>query len=77
MKISVEEKHIKTGTAGSCFSCPVALAVREATGAKDVWVGSHIRVNGRLYAVSDAVLDFIRIFDDLEEGYPFSFYLDS
>lgn len=86
MIVQVRQKHIKAGRRANCRRCPIAMAVREATGFKGVVVGSHIYANvpkGWLwfnqlpdkYKMTQACLKFIRLFDRGQAVEPFSFRL--
>jgi len=89
MIIQVKKKHIKAGKRANCRRCPIAMAVREATGFKGVVVGSHIYTNihkdhiwfnqlgskSARYKMTQACLKFIRLFDAGQPVKPFSFRL--
>lgn len=79
MKIQVTQKHIDDGKAGSCMTCPVALAITEATGYKVKVNQLHIRFIDfyRLYPTPVSVYTFIRLFDETNlKPDPFEFELD-
>ena len=77
MKIEVTAAHIEQGIAFSCENCPVALALREATG--DRWSADTavlIRDDGAMNVTPDAVARFIGDFDHFHTVEPFSFNLE-
>src|SRR5271157_4157239 len=85
MRIRVTKGDIEAGVQGNSFRCPVALAVRRAFKADEVWVREIIIVTkGRLQRACVAppeVEDFIELYDsailEFESPKPFSFTLDS
>ena len=77
MKIDVTELDIENGKCGVAFSCPVALAVRRATGITRVYVGSrHLEIGDRRMAIPIPVRRFITCFDAEIPVGPFSFELE-
>jgi len=85
VRIRVTKGDIEAGVQGNSFRCPVALAVRRAFKADEVWVREIIIVTkGRLRRTCVAppeVQDFLERFDsailEFECPKPFSFTLDS
>jgi len=85
MRIRVTKGDIEAGVQGNSFRCPVALAVRRAFRADEVWVREIIVVTkGRLRrtcVTPPEVESFIERFDsailEFESPRPFSFILDS
>ena len=85
IRIRVTKGDIEVGIQGNSFRCPVALAVRRAFKADEVWVREIIIVTkGRLRRTCVAppeVQDFLERFDsailEFESPKPFSFTLDS
>ena len=86
IKIKVKQDHINRGDPCSSDSCPIALAVIEATGAKpdSVSVGysgiSIFSEDGNVrkaYCKTPQIArTFIRLFDDYEKVSPFEFEAD-
>ncbi len=85
VRIRVTKGDIEAGVQGNSFRCPVALAVRRAFKADEVWVREIIIVTkGRLRRTCVAppeVQDFLERFDsailEFESPKPFTFTLDS
>lgn len=76
MKVHVTPKHINQGSKFNCESCPVALALREAT---KKWVrvyGSQLNVGHIIYKTPDIVISFLTDFDSGRDVKPFSFELE-
>ena len=68
LRIEVTERNIKRGHREEMDSCPIAMAVRRETRARDVSVASEIRVtlrNGErgTYALTQRADNFIETFD--------------
>jgi hypothetical protein len=68
--VQVEQWQIDEGVAGSCYYCPVALALVKATGDKDANVVEqewrlYLSVWGRLMPAPESVRHFVRRFDAL------------
>ena len=81
MKIQVTAEDIKNGNRNSCYTCPIALAIRRSRGRISAVTPSLIYIDG-LYsgaiATPDVVRDFIALFDAfyrMEQPQPFSFEL--
>lgn len=77
MLIEVTREDIDHGLAGSCGSCPVALAIRRRF--PDGWVRVGIRcvyAGGRAYHLPSGAIEFIERFDGGMPVEPFSFELD-
>lgn len=76
MKISVTKSDIEKGLLGDPFSCPVARAIRRASG-KDFWVRYAWICNnsGYVHDLPIAAQKFINRFDDELPVKPFSFNL--
>jgi len=85
MRIRVTKGDIEAGVQGNSFRCPVALAVRRAFKADEVWVREIIIVTKgglrRTCVAPPEVQDFIEVYDsailEFESPRPFSFTLDS
>ena len=79
MIIKVTQEHIDAGTRKSCFHCPIALAVKEAT-----CMDPAVRPYGvRFYAYPKYIIElpnsairFIENFDNHVPVKPFEFNLD-
>ena len=84
MRIRVTQQDIDEGVQSNCFHCPVALAIKRAFKAAEVWVREIIIVrkagSQRTYVTPTAAVDFIERFDsamlEFESPKPFSFTLD-
>jgi hypothetical protein len=74
MKVRVLRKHIEEGKPQSATSCPIALALREATGCKKVEVSgfNDITVGGVSFETSRSADAFIREFDAQRPVKPFT-----
>ena len=85
MRIRVTKGDIEAGVQGNSFRCPVALAVRRAFKADQVWVREIIIVTKgglrRTCVTPPEVESFVERFDsailEFECPKPFSFTLDS
>lgn len=89
MIIQVKQSHIDRGRRLECRRCPIAMAVREATGFKGVFVGGDICTNvppdhiwfnqlndtSERFVVTRACRKFIDRFDRGNSVKPFSFRL--
>ena len=81
MKIKVTSDHITRGRPLTGCLCPVALAVKEQTGAKYVRVGLNTASIGKhvldniVYVLPPEVEKFIFNFDGLRDVSPFEFEL--
>lgn len=80
MKIAVTRGHIARGTRRECSLCPIALAVREALGAKAVSVDDMditVETAGGVYRCNTpkSAEEFIYHYDDGESVEPFEFEL--
>lgn len=77
MNVQVSKGHIETGQKQKCQSCPVALALAEATGVLWHVTPSYLIVwRGRLVphvTTPEEVQRFIRDFDAGKAVQPFSF----
>lgn len=79
--IKVNKRHIRDGQPGIADRCPVALAIREATGQYAAIRPDHIDVVKGLLNVKQvktprSVRRFVNKFDRTDHGSPFNFYLD-
>jgi hypothetical protein len=68
--VRVTEKHIRTGIAGDCNYCAVAMALDEATGDTECSVGEidwilHLCVRGRVIVAPPEVRRFVYDLDGL------------
>jgi hypothetical protein len=80
MRIEVKQEHIDKGIRAKCTTCPVALAIHEATSGElgtvyvdvtTVFVGSMTSIPLPIVAI-----EWIAEFDYQGTGEPFSFELD-
>ena len=76
MKIIVTQEDIDRGEPTECGRCPVARAIKRATGRKrlKVWTAMVI-ISQKRFSLSQRVTDFIYAFDNAEPVKPFSFSL--
>lgn len=64
MKINVTQKHIDDGKKRISDSCPIALAIKAATGRRAVLVsGNEAQFGGKKYPLPTKARNFIRRFD--------------
>lgn len=79
LTVHVTEKHIRAGSKSNCFTCPVALALKDASG-KPWNVGTTgvfpIPDSDRNMRLPEEVTRFIRSFDLELPVKPFTFTLD-
>jgi hypothetical protein len=76
MLIKVTEDDIKHGERGICNTCPVARAIRRATGAKYIAVDwCAIDIGDKLYDTPRSAARFIYDFDNGLKVEPFEFEL--
>lgn len=77
MKIEVTQEHIDGGEMTNPISCPVALALAEATGLEfwSVW-GDHAERDRALIDLPKEAADFVGFFDQGDSVQPFSFDFD-
>lgn len=77
MKIKVLQHHIDEGTRQNAYFCAIALAIREQTGAGDVFVAPYSWVDGKCYMLTSEAKSFMCCFDRgcTEHLYPFEFDL--
>jgi hypothetical protein len=71
--VRVTAEHIRSGLAGDCFRCAVALALDEATGDDECMVGEidwilHLRVWNRVIVAPPEVRRFVFDLDGLDRG---------
>lgn len=66
LELTVTQQHIDAGNPGDCYQCPVALALKEATGLCWKVHEDHLYCHERDYHVQppQKVVDFIRAYDD-------------
>lgn len=80
VRIEVTQNDIRKGKRGSCFNCPIARAVKRATGCKDVDVDSDGTIsleNGEVVIPSSIKRErFIEKFDDKEKVSPIVFLVN-
>jgi hypothetical protein len=79
--IDVTQDDIDHGTAGNCWACPVARAVRRVLGLEDIGVGTTDMDLGQgtkviVVPTPDVAADFMTAFDTGKKVAPFSFTLD-
>lgn len=73
MRIKVTRRHIREGRRASMFSCPVALAIKEACDAKNVSVDEDwIEINGVVCKPTKKMRAFIFAFDHRLPVKPFN-----
>ena len=76
MHIEVTQYDIDHGSVGSCYRCPVAIAVKRHTHARWVTVTpEEIDIEGESYTTPREVARFIRHFDKRSAKKPFTFEL--
>lgn len=77
MKINVTRHHISNGSRGSCVGCPIALAVLEATGEREVLVTStSVMIGSVEHRLPTSAYAFMSDFDQEHQNVePFSFDL--
>jgi len=75
MKIHVTEKHIINGKTTNPWQCPVALAIKEATGRKPTVISEWYSFNNEELPLPEKVTKFIDNFDRGKKVKPFSFVL--
>lgn len=75
--VHVKQKHIKRGVYGSCSRCPIALAVKERIGRRNVWAAPRcIQIGEKTFVTPPKSVDtFIKRFDNYLKVNPFSFKL--
>lgn len=78
-RFEVTQSHIDAGRRGSCYHCPVGLALRDC-GAGFYWVAGYhvIRCQDKEldYATSRRLCDMISAYDSLGPMYPCTIILD-
>lgn len=80
MKIEVTQEHIDSGNRGSCLSCPIALAIMQATGEPRVDVGfNSARIGDMVYRLPLTAQGFIGRFDSNHpcRVEPFTFHISN
>lgn len=76
MKIEVTARDIEKGLPEDKCGCPVALAIRRATGLEvSVWCSMSVKVGREYIDLPDEAEDFINRFDQGEPVQPFTFDL--
>lgn len=81
IKIDVTEADIASGERGSACDCPIAIAIRRATGCSRVYVSydwPRFTFAGKIYDISfenTKAYDFVSAFDNGHLVQPFSFEL--
>lgn len=74
MKIYVRRRHIRQGTPGKAFSCPIALAVAEIVGKVPDVENEVIYIgDGSFYVLPRSARRFIARFDFGKPVKPFAF----
>lgn len=77
MTIEVKAKHIQNGRKFECDRCPVALAVKEASGDMAARATlDFLEFNKRTYTIPEKVREWIMDFDGEEKVQPFTFEID-
>lgn len=65
MVIKVTKEHIRRGVKGKTDRCPLALAIREATGNREAWVDNYKGgAKGRVFLLNEKARKFVRKFDN-------------
>jgi hypothetical protein len=76
--IEITKEDIAAGDTDNCTTCPVALAMRRATG--ELWSVDYLEVNrrrdGAAVVLPELVTDWIERFDIHEEVLPLQFELE-
>lgn len=76
MRIKVTAEDIKAGIRRDGMACPVALAIKRATGESDVLVGlEDANIGGYVFPLPTKARNFIPRFDDLCEVKPIEFVM--
>lgn len=76
IKVSVTMAHILVGRRANCINCPVALAMRDATGENRTRAYNyHALVGDVYYRLPERAKRWISKFDEGGEIKPFNFYL--
>lgn len=84
MIINVTQEDIENGIRHSCFSCPIALAVKRETGCNCSVESANFHLKARIFMMGSyeayfpgkEAEDFINNFDGGKPVKPFSFELD-
>jgi hypothetical protein len=77
MLIKVTEDHIENGRRHETCRCPIALAIKEATGCSNVSVGQQSATIGvYTHILPKEAGDFVRDFDHRKKVVPFEFELE-
>ncbi len=79
VKVDVTEEDITRGVRGSCTACPVALALRRATGTNWASVDDSVMESAHSFNRAETppeVVKFIYLFDAQGRVEPFSFEVD-
>lgn len=63
IEVFVTEQDIRNGRRNNATGCPIALAVRRATGCKDVEVSSDVTIKGQMACSDEHVKRFVIAFD--------------
>lgn len=76
MEITITKKHISQGEPKSKKTCPIALAIKEQTGYKTVFVRNYgIIIGSKRFWMPDIAAKFVNYFDLNKEVKPFKFSL--
>lgn len=78
IKIKVTEEHIDKGNQADCYSCPIALALKEASqelGTPEV-CGYMVYWPKKIGTLPHKAREFIRKFDKDRTAQPFEFEID-
>jgi hypothetical protein len=76
VRIEVTQEHIDNGKPKLCMSCPVALALKAATGDWYAWAGpTSVGFNKEVHRVPTSVQEFMMRYDEGELVQPFAFEL--
>jgi len=78
IRVDVTARDIATGEPGCCSRCPVAKAVRRATGIREVEISTKLLWIGKAWkgiSLPSVTRRFIFSFDDHQPVRPFSFKL--
>lgn len=78
MKIEVKQQHIDAGYKAGAFTCPIALAMNDATKSKwcvGPWEAVHVPTD-TVHKLPPQAQKFVHDFDDRKDVSPFSFEFD-
>jgi hypothetical protein len=78
VRIDVTQEDIDLGMPGKCGKCPLARAIRRATGSLALVSGEDVYASGfaHLAQLPMEAQKFVKAYDSDQEVHPFSFDLD-